>query len=76
MKYEVGTKLEYIGNKNYIIEIICYDDDAWDEYTCKVCKGSQDRVGKLWQKSERYLDENYKVIKEEPYTEQKSKLVL
>lgn len=76
MKYEIGTRLEYTGNKKYIIEIVYYEEQARGEYTCKVCKGSQDRVGIRWQKEEWYLDENYKVIKKEPYTEQKGKLVL
>lgn len=76
MKYKTGQRLKYTGSENYIIEVLNYDEHGREEYTCKVCEGSQDRVGILWYKGELYLDENYKVIEKEPYTEQKSKLVL
>lgn len=75
MKYEIGTKLEYTRTDTFILEIINYFEDD-NEYACRVCEGSKRSVGQTWYKQGYYLDECYNVIEKEPYTEQKSKLVL
>lgn len=72
MKYSVGQELEYNRKDKFVIKIIAtrrFNSNPY--YKCEVIEGPR-CIGKIWDKSEDYLDGHYTLISK--YHTQKNKL--